>query len=491
MRKTYKNIILLIGLCGALFLGGKIFADDKTAIAKAESNTKITSSMETEVSQTAVTSYLVHFSNGETIIGSQEVIYGTTPQFMVYDEVEEGYEFLGWKDGPGENATVITDKTGRMLSPWMYNSYITVYPSIGYKEYNVTYISNGGSEVSSDIFTMVESLELSPSSRSGYRFMGWYEDVGCVEKKITKIPIGTKENKTVYAKWAKLYIVSFDSKAGSDCEDIEGIIGEAIELPTSILFYYSGVWQHNGIDYNFGADYVITNKDVQFTAKWTPIEYPICYRIFGKIYTAPSDKRTYNAVGDKAFWAGPAPSDSVWYEFDGWYQDVSFSAKKYNTADFKQMKGFSMGDTIYLEGRWRYVRAEQFTVTDSGVFNQSSDWISFQKITGYSLSQLIEQGYKTITFTGNLTAWQKDDGYKYMQVYDGTGSNATRIGEWWIDHRDGKTKRVYQLNNDGTWTFDLEALNSETLCFRYTASGTFSDTWYNSDFWLAIQSLNK
>ena len=165
--------------------------------------------------------------------------------------------------------------------------------------------------------------------------------------------------------------------------------------------------------------------------------------------------------------------------------------KRSSVEDALDMKGSSFGMTINLFGRWKYVRSGQFTITDSGVFNQSSDWISFQKITGYTLAQLKAQGYKTITFTGGLTAWQKDDGYKYMQVYDGTGNDATRIGEWWVDHRDGKTKRVYKLNDDGSWTFNLEALTSETLCFRYTASGTFSDTWYNSDFWLAVQSLDR
>mgnify|MGYP001853468713 FL=1 len=78
-----------------------------------------------------------------------------------------------------------------------------------------------------------------------------------------------------------------------------------------------------------------------------------------------------------------------------------------------------------------------------------------------------------------------------MQIYDGTGSDAKRIHEWWIDHRDGKTKKVWQLNNDGSLTINLDALTNDTLCFRYTASGTFSDTWYNSDCMIIVESLNK
>ena len=40
--------------------------------------------------------YWIHFSDGETIINSQEVVYGTAPQFLPY-QVQEGYVFLGWK----------------------------------------------------------------------------------------------------------------------------------------------------------------------------------------------------------------------------------------------------------------------------------------------------------------------------------------------------------------------------------------------------------
>lgn len=106
------------------------------------------------------------------------------------------------------------------------------------------------------------------------------------------------------------------------------------------------------------------------------------------------------------------------------------------------------------------------------------------------MSQLKAKGYETVTFSGSLTAWQKNDGYKYVRAYDGTGSSATKISEWQVDHRDGKTKRVYQLNDDGSWTFNLDALTSETLCFRYTASGNFNDTWYNSNFAIWVSNIS-
>ena len=53
-------------------------------------------SVEESDSGSDVETYWIHFSDGESIINSQEVVYGTTPQFPVY-RARDGYVFLGWK----------------------------------------------------------------------------------------------------------------------------------------------------------------------------------------------------------------------------------------------------------------------------------------------------------------------------------------------------------------------------------------------------------
>lgn len=174
------------------------------------------------------------------------------------------------------------------------------------------------------------------------------------------------------------------------------------KLPTSIRSYYTGKWQTNGMTYNFGGSYTISSSTT-FTAKWTPIEYKIHYMIFGKELTPPSSessKRTFTIERDTSFWI-PTSMDSTWYKFDGWYQTASFMSEKHNTSDFKQMRGFTMGEiTVY--GRWKYVRNNTYTVTDDGVFKQPSDSISFQKLTGYTLAELKTKGYKTIHLREDL-----------------------------------------------------------------------------------------
>lgn len=76
----------------------------------------------------------------------------------------------------------------------------------GYSRYCVTYHMNGGKNNSENPSTFTSSNEdialKNPPYREGYRFSGWYKD-SRFTKKMTKIPAGTKNDITLYAKWTK------------------------------------------------------------------------------------------------------------------------------------------------------------------------------------------------------------------------------------------------------------------------------------------------
>ena len=211
-------------------IGGQrlLIGDNGLIFTSAEENRNM--SQETVISSLAedVTTFWIHFSDGETIIDSQEVVYGTTPQFAPYS-VEEGYEYLGWKDGPKQNDELITDSTGKLLSPWKYDHDITVYPEIGYKEYTITYISNGGPSMDPDTFTMMDKVTLPEITKYRYRFMGWYDNPELTGNKIIEVPKNTKEDKIFYAKWAFLYKVTYVD-GSSPIHTEYGIEGETIKL---------------------------------------------------------------------------------------------------------------------------------------------------------------------------------------------------------------------------------------------------------------------
>ena len=424
---------------------------------------------------------------GAEVLGCVTLFYGSRGQLPGFTgSVAAGYQFSGWAK-EGNSQTLLTDSDGMLLEPWdqYENSVLSVVPMTEAILYSIIIVVPEGANVPEIAPTYtVESptIELPEASLDGYEFGGWL----CDEQPIIHIVHGSIGNKTIEAVFHKIYTISFDSSGGRVCGNLYGIQGDSIRLPSSSRQGCTGKWG----TYNFGAMYVIPANNVRFKAVWTPNQYNLTYKIFDS--TAKQTKYTYydddliqqeTAEGvDHRLWIPTASSSS--YVFDGWYKNSNFTYKISEIAE-----GTTGALTVY--GRWKYIREGQITVTDDGVFKQPYDSVTFQQMTGYTLAQLKAKGYKTVTFTGSLTVWQKDDGYKYVRVYDGSSQSAAEISEWWVDHRDGKTKRVYQLNDDGSWTFNLDALTSETLCFRYTASGTFSDTWYNSNLSLWVTAISK
>ena len=218
-------------------------------------------SVEESDSGSDVETYWIHFSDGESIINSQEVVYGTTPQFPVY-RARDGYVFLGWKHyTDGSESELISDGAGRMLSPWEYDFDITVFPETAYQKYTVTYISNGGTPVSSETFTMQDEIILPATQRENYRFMGWYEDEACLGAKVIKIPKGTKSNKTFYARWERTYTITYvDENWNRLGETEEAIAGEGVQLRVYIKDGYAAIWTGNrrgGTWYNMGFSDVV------------------------------------------------------------------------------------------------------------------------------------------------------------------------------------------------------------------------------------------
>ena len=93
MRKLISRLFLGLAICGMFFALEKIIPANE-AIVKAEAGGSQGSQVSESVNEDET--YWIHFSDGETIINSQEVVYGTTPQFSSY-QVQDGYVFLGWK----------------------------------------------------------------------------------------------------------------------------------------------------------------------------------------------------------------------------------------------------------------------------------------------------------------------------------------------------------------------------------------------------------
>ena len=120
----------------------------------------------------------------------------------------------------------------------------------------------------------------------------------------------------------------------------------------------------------------------------------------------------------------------------------------------------------------RYNRSKVYTITDADRFGQSYDKLWFD----FGIDET--SAYQYVDISISFRAWEKDDGYQYVYLYDGLTSDARLLGTYAFEHGSGKKD-----TNPATYTHTFRISTSDayhkTLCLRYGADGAFADTWYN------------
>ena len=179
----------------------------------------------------------------------------------------DGYVFLGWFSD--ENASEAVDENT------VINSSMTVYA--GWKVYDPSeYVSvsfDGETVGNYAPFTIEKDSKLSADqlpelTKTGYRFKGWYTDGGFNLAFNINNTIG--ENITLYAKWVKLYTVSFsiDNQIVSTVVLEDGEHLGSTDLPQAPYKpgYVFTSWTLNDASYDIEANAV--TSDITLVAKY-------------------------------------------------------------------------------------------------------------------------------------------------------------------------------------------------------------------------------
>ena len=130
------------------------------------------------------------------------------------------------------------------------------------KKFTLSFETNGGAAIASVQLDKGAEYDLPAAERTGYEFDGWYLNADFTGEKTTKVTVN--ENVTVYAKWGKLYKLTFDLNGGS--MDKTSVYVKAGELVTSAVNglaptkadHQFGVWQADGKDLT--SSYVMPEK---------------------------------------------------------------------------------------------------------------------------------------------------------------------------------------------------------------------------------------
>jgi uncharacterized repeat protein (TIGR02543 family) len=159
-------------------------------------------------------SYNINYElNGGTIAANPPLIYTTeSAPITLPTPARTGYTFGGWFDNEGLTGTKVTSiLKGSMGDKTFYAKWTAAGYSITYN--NV----DGASNTNPERYTTGNlPVNLSPPTRTGYTFGGWYENAGFTVSPLTQIAAGSTGDKTLWAKWtANTYTVAYNGNGNS------------------------------------------------------------------------------------------------------------------------------------------------------------------------------------------------------------------------------------------------------------------------------------
>ena len=247
-------------------------------------------------------------TNAGTITGSGTYLYGIPVTLSAI--ANTGYMFNGWYKG---NTLFSNQKDYTFNMPGENLSLVAKWDLIAY---SITYNLNQGtnSELNPSTYNVEDSFTFSSPVRTGYTFLGWFDESG---NQITKIERGSTGGIILTAYWneGNCYIISLDSNDGIVLEttiDVQYDHSYSLPIPTRLGYTFDG-WFENTSKINSSGIWKIAG-DKTLVAHWNIIHYEINYNLDNGTNN-PSNPSTYT-VEDNIIFASPTRNG---YTFVDWY----------------------------------------------------------------------------------------------------------------------------------------------------------------------------
>ena len=218
-----------------------------------------------------------------------------------------------------------------------------------WEEYTVTYNLNGGTNHADNpkSYTKFDAtITLKDPTRKGYTFKGWYSD-SKLTKKVTKIASGSTGNKTLYAKWAKTYTITYKLNGGTNNKSnpksytkIDATI--TLKNPTRKGYTFKGWYSDSKFKKKVTKIAKGSTGNKTLYAKWAKNTYKITYKL-NKGKNSAKNPKTYTVTTKTITLKNPTRKG---YTFIGWYVDA-----KYKTKVTKITKGSTGNKTLYA--KWK------------------------------------------------------------------------------------------------------------------------------------------
>ena len=273
------------------------------------------------------------------------------PNVTLAPATRTGYDFEGWYDNAAFSGTPIT---GFPVSDAADKHFYAKWSAP--KNYTVNWNLNDGTPAGHPAsnpntvtsYTVTDAdVTIQPATRTGYDFLGWYDNAALTGSPVTNLHTMDAENKQYYAKWsaAKSYTVQWNlndsapaghpasnpnTAATYTVEDADVAINPATRTGFTFLGWYDNAALTGSPVTNL---HTMDAENKQYYAKWdsTPISYPISYQLNdGTPAGHPANNPAANPTSYDVLTNGGGninllPPSRNGFTFDGWYDNPAFS----------------------------------------------------------------------------------------------------------------------------------------------------------------------
>lgn len=407
--------------------------------------------------------YIITYEGVTNAINTNQTSYTElTETFKLSDPIKKGHTFIGWTYDsvvtPTKNVTISKYSSGNktFVANWRTN------------QYKVIFDSNNNSAVS-EITLDYNSLIAVPNKpiKSGNDFVGWYQDPTLTLPWNFETDRIGDSDLYLYGKWEPgTFTATFYGQGGTSPNSVEGIYGtkwpnvdDSIRQGYEFLGWYNSIVGGDKLDSNL----VVPANNVEFYARWKPIEYMIEY-VLDSGENDVNNPLTYTIESSNIVLADAKRNG---FEFLGWTSST-------NTTPIKNLtisKG-SMGDKIYT-ANFKYIQYKINYELDGGTNNSLNPSTYTIDTNTFTLIAPRKVGY---SFKGWI--WEGETTPQNVTITKGSYEDKNYKAVW--ERADAK---VYFETNGGSVIAPIEVKQGEIIYSPPvpTKIGYKFDGWYCED----------
>lgn len=467
------------------YMEGFSSPETETAIVKGDGSTVIRYFYKRNVHR-----FVLKLNNGQQDV-EYDYKYGTN--INIINPERTGYTFTGWNE---DVAGTMPDRDVTYTASWKIN------------QYTISFNTDGGSEIAS--ITQNYNTEVSFNEipvKKGYTFTGWSGtgiDGTAMDPVITT---GSTGNRIYTANWKEnSYVIRFipygDGTTGS-MQDMQLMYTDKAALSANQFkrtgYTFAGWTKKAGADKLYDDNEIISglgtadNEIITLYPAWTANEYTVHF-----------DTKDGDAINDLVFTYDKKyelPKTSRYgYTFLGWCVEDGGTVTYKPGASADNLAGEG---TVTLYASWSlnktftYSHPYSYRVTDdskeepvklhffidgaSGTSTSGYTRTNSIYMEGISLNE-IKKHCNTMTVTISYYIKMVDDGYAEVDTTYRKDSNKSWNG-WHGEKLDLKKKNKQTI----THTYSIGCKDIDAICYRFDASGSFSDKYDLSNIKVSVR----